>query len=179
MTVLSKKRCSVILFCCAVLLVRTEILLSAETTPQATDALLLHTCRDDQFGVKFLCDTNWELEIHDDAVLLIISSDPAVTMTVAKTATPLTYLSQMNIKFLEDMGNYSDGFQTEQTRLAGHDAVKVKAFSREFPEVRVLDYYILRDKNLYSVLFSVNPKEEWERYKFFIKQIVDSFSFIE
>ena len=166
-----------IFFLLAVLGVCAEISFSVEGISMV-EGVELHTCRDDQFGVRFSCNPDWEIEIHEGSVLLIISKDPAVTMTIAQTATPLVFISQINKKFLQEMGHYSDGFETEQVRLANQDAIKVKAFSREFSEVRLLDYYVLRGKVLYSILFSVNPKDEWDHYKFLIKRITDSFAFI-
>jgi len=139
----------------------------------------LQVCTDDKLRVKFLCNPDWALETEADAMLIVISEDPAVTMTIAKSKSPVIFLGQLTKEALQEMGQYAEGFSQEKAKLASGDAIKVQGFSREFPEIRLLDYYLLHDLSLYSVLFSVNPKEKFDDFGPLLNQIADSFGFLE
>ena len=68
----------------------------------------LEICTDSQLGVKFLCNTQWKLRTVDDAILIIISSEPAVTLTIAKIDSEINFYSK---------GSYP-GFK-KNSRLSG------------------------------------------------------------
>jgi len=139
----------------------------------------LQVCTDDKLQVKFLCNPDWELETEDNAMLIVISEDPVVTLTIAKSKSPVIFLEQLTKETLAEMGQYTDGFTQETAQFAGHEAVKVQGVPKEFPEIRLLDHYVLYDLSLYSVLFSVNPKEKFDEYAALFNKIAESFTFVE
>jgi hypothetical protein len=140
--------------------------------------IALTTCSDEEFGVEFLCNPDWQIEVDQKALLIIISEDPAVTMTIAKTYTPVFSLSQLDRDVLKTMGQYAEGFETERMIFADRDAIKIQGFAEDYPEMRLLDYYLINDVDMYSVLFSVSPEEEWDNYQSLINRITESFRFI-
>jgi len=139
----------------------------------------LEVCTDDKLQVKFLCNPDWELETEDNAMLIVISKDPVVTLTIAKAKSPVIFLEQLTKETLAEMGQYADGFTQEKAQFAGQEAVKVQGVPKEFPEIRLLDHYVLYDLILYSVLFSVNPKEKFDDYAALFNKITESFAFVE
>ncbi|OGW96992.1 MAG: hypothetical protein A2Z81_06340 [Omnitrophica WOR_2 bacterium GWA2_45_18] len=134
-------------------------------------------CRDTQLGVTFSCDKDWTILPTDNAFFVIISLEPEVSLIVSKTQSRIVSLEQLTRKMLEDMDRYAEGFQMERLRLAGRDAVLVKAYAKGLPEVRLQDYFFLNEGNLYSVFVLVKPADQWEAYKFILKKVVDSFNF--
>ena len=142
-------------------------------------AVELSPCRDGRLGVKFLCDPDWELQTEEETMLIVISSDPAVTVTVARSKAPVVFVEQLTKESLKQMGQYADGFMTENVQFAKQKAVKVEGFAEAYPEIRLLDYYVVNDFKLFSVLFSVNPKEKWADYRPLIEKVVESFEFLE
>lgn len=161
---------------CVVLLAGAAF--SQEGPDDGNQEIALSTCSDEEFGVEFLCNPDWQIEVGQGAILIIISEDPAVTMTIAKTYTPVFSLSQLDRDVLKKMGQYAEGFETERLIFANRDAIKVKGFAEDYPEMRLLDYYSINDVDMYSILFSVSPKEEWDRYQYLIDHIAESFRFI-
>lgn len=150
---------------------------SIDSTDTSKEDLL--TCKDEELGVRLLCNPDWELQTDKETILIIISSDPAVTLTIARQKTPLISVEQLSNTLLTELGQYEEGFDTERIHLAGQEAIKVKGFYKSYPQIRLLDYYLIHNSSLYMVLFSVNPKEKWDDYKFLIKRITESLSFLE
>lgn len=133
-------------------------------------------CSDSEFGVEFYCDPNWNWRRVEDAILIIISEKPLVTMSITKINSPFKFLGQVSNVFLKEKMLYQDGFQTERVQFLGGEAVHVKAVSMNFPDIRLSDYFFIRNNALYGVLFSVHPKNEWVNYQFTIQKIVQSFT---
>jgi hypothetical protein len=134
-------------------------------------------CWDPDLGVRFFCDGAWRMEMDDNILFLVLSEDPAVTFAIAKIDKNIKYLSQLNRERLSDIGQYHDGFRAEYVDVAGHKALKVKAFARKYPGIRLLDYYVLHHNDLYGFMFSIEPKKAWDDYKFDLQKIVRSLSF--
>ncbi len=139
----------------------------------------LRMCRNKALNVAFLCDPQWKMQTIDDAVLVVIDSDPTVTLIIAKIDSHIQFLSQMSKPTLENLDQYADGFRLDRIKRGGKDYVEVKAFAKDNIDKRILDYYMVHDLKLYGVLFSVTPKENWDKYKFLIQEIKDSFKFVD
>ncbi len=138
----------------------------------------LKTCTDSELKIQFMCEKSWYMRKSDDAVLAVISREPDVTMIIAKIDSSVRFLEQITKERLKVMNQYSDGFQVENENINGKDILKVKAFSSIHPSRRLLDYYFVNNNNLYGVLFSVDPKEEIENFKYLFAEIVESLTFI-
>ena len=136
-------------------------------------------CVDEELGVRMLCDKDWSLREGREALLLVVNSDPAVTITIVKIKDNVKLIDQVTNKQFVELGEYRDNFAKEFVLLGGERSVKIKGFSRKFPEMRLADYYVVHSGKLYGLLFSVDPMDEWDKYKFLFKKVADSFSFIE
>ncbi len=144
----------------------------------AMPGVRLTYCSDKGLGVNFLCDYGWGRRRGDNFRIVIINTQPDVQLKIVKIDVNIVSIRQLNKEKLKDIGKYRDGFVIEESKVASLDAIKVKAFSRTDPEVRLLDYYVVRDKTLYGLMFSVSPKEEWDGYKFLFEYILRNFRFI-
>jgi hypothetical protein len=133
----------------------------------------LHLCKDDRLGVELLCNRDWKQEISRDAVLFTISTDPAVLLTVAKSKELVTGMDELSDDKIKHLGQYADGFKIEHLKIGDDSAIKVDGFSSAYPELRLMDYYVIHDYRLYSFLFSINPKEEWVNYSVMFSKIVE------
>ena len=138
------------------------------------EEIILQQCTDGTLGVKFLCNPDWSLETDENAILVVISEDPAVLFTVAKVETPLAFVEELNGEQLKQMGQYADEFSTQLIQLAGHDALKVEGFSEKYPSIRLRDYYVIQGNVLYSFLFSVDPRELFNKYSPLFEKIISS-----
>lgn len=136
-------------------------------------------CADSEFGMRFMCEADWKWRRIDSALLIIISTNPTVTLTITRFNSSLTYLQQLTHEYLAGKDLYLDDFRTEDVTFAGNRAVKVKAFSKKYPDIRLTDYYVMHNGNLYGVMFTVYPKEHWDEYQYMVQKISDSFSFLE
>ena len=132
-------------------------------------------CRLDDFGLTYLCDPRWIVEKQDDLTLIVVSNDPLIIITVRYSDPKIKFLVQMNKVYFQERSWYLPGFQTESAIFAGRDAIRVKAFPSDNPQVRVTDYYFMNRGRLTSVFFSVFPKERFEEAKFRVKALADSF----
>ena len=141
--------------------------------------LKLDYCKEKSLGIKFKCDKDWEIQTIKDAVLVVISSEPDVTLIIAKIDSRIKFLSQLTKDFLSSKDRYAPGFRLENINFVDRKALKVKAFAKNNKDKRILDYYFLNNSVLYGILFSVNPKEDTSQFKFLFKQIIDDFKFIE
>lgn len=136
-------------------------------------------CADSEFGVEFACEPSWKWKRTNDAMLIIISSKPMVTMTISRVDSPIKLLGQITDSYLRERGLYAEGFQAERVKFLDGEAVHVKAISRDYPDIRLSDYFFIKNNSLYGVLFSVKPNEEWDKYKFDIQEIIQSFQNLE
>jgi len=130
-------------------------------------------------GIKFLCKPTWQLHPAKDGILVIVSDDPAVTFTIEKLNSSVIMLEQITKSYLSALGLYAKGFAIEKVPLANKEAVMVKAFSKVYPEKRLLDYYLIHNKELYSFSFSINPREKWDLNKFLVRDVAHSLSFLK
>ncbi len=137
----------------------------------------LYPCSDSDFGIQFLCDYGWQIRRGDTSLFYTIDTNPDVKLKIIKIDIDILFIHQLSRGSIESIGQYEKGFVLEEVKVAGLNAIKVKAFSRVNPETRLSDYYFVYDKTLYSLMFSVNPKNRWDDYKFLIEDMVNSFKF--
>ncbi len=137
----------------------------------------IYTCREPEFGVKFLCSPDWTVHFDDRADMFVIEEDPEVILMIARETTGLISIEQLTHDWLSKSGNYADGFDIERLKVDGFDAVKVKAYDKQDNDIRLTDVYIIRGGHLYKILFSVAPKTEWEKYQFLFEKVLTSLLF--
>lgn len=134
-------------------------------------------CWDEARGVKIMCNPNWQIFENDDTIIYVISKNPDASLIINKRPTDIKFIGQLNREYISASGQYQDDFKTDYAKLAKRNAIVVKGFYKPNPKVKLLDYYLLYNSNLYSFLFSVNPKEDWENYRLLIKHIIENLEF--
>lgn len=134
----------------------------------------LESCHDKKLRVGFLCNPGWGYQLVEDGLLVVIASDPIVTVTFARIDSEISRLPKLNKSVLMGKNLYQKGFRRELTTLNDQDVVIVRAFSKKNPDRRVLDHFFIHEDKLFGVLFSVSPKVQWDEYKFLIKEVADS-----
>jgi hypothetical protein len=138
------------------------------------------TCYVERCGISFSCSMDWKIRIIDEnSTLITISDEPYVTLAISRVNAKVRLIEQLSDDFIESTGLYMTNFKKDWVKLAGKDAVELKAFSRFQPDMRYLGYFFIHDSNLTSVFFAVYPKRKWEEYQPIIKRIKDSFQRIE
>lgn len=147
--------------------------------PSASLKMSSNQCADSEFGIEFTCEPTWKWKRTNDAILIIISSKPMVTMTITKIDSPIKFLGQITDSYLRERALYAEGFQVERVKFLDDEAVYIKAISSHYPDIRLSDYLFIKNNSLYGVLFSVKPREEWDNYKFSIQEIIQSFRNLE
>ena len=139
----------------------------------------LHECSEKKLGLKFLCNLDWIIETDKDAILVVMADEPAVTMTLAQAKSPVIFFEQLDDEALKGMGQYVSGFTKKQILIGGEKAWQIKGFSKGYPEIQLLDFYFIHDLKLYSVLFSVDPKQDFDNYEELFTRIAQSIVFFD
>lgn len=141
--------------------------------------VLNQLCTDRELKVQFHCGKDWTMQPVSNALLTIIDTNPNVSMIVAKLDSDIKFLGQLNHGILQKNRHYADGFQTVRITIGDKDLLKVKAFSDVDADKRLWDFFFIQDDQLYGILFSVRPKARAEEYQFIIKEVLESFKFLE
>ena len=82
---------------------------------------------------------------------------------------------QLNKDFFEKTGLYSKGFVTEPLQFAGRDAILVKGYDAQTPDVQRRDYYYLHNGKLVSVSFKMADDKDNAGKKIF-QQVKNTFA---
>ena len=101
--------------------------------------------------------------------------EPYISIAVSRISAKIKFLEEITPSFLRETGLYQDNFQISWATFAGRKAVEIKAYSKFEPDMRYLGYFYKNEDSLNSVFFAVYPKEKWNDYKFYIKEIKESF----
>jgi len=136
-------------------------------------------CTDKTLNVGYLCRADYDTQLENGRLVTTLSKEPSVAFKVEKTQLKLGFLSQISKNYLEDSGLYADGFAEEHVRIAGRETLYVKAYGRQNENLRLADYYLINHLELYHLSFSIEPKDQWDNYKFMVKKIAESFYFME
>lgn len=139
----------------------------------------LQFCRDDKMGVKFLCDPDWELVTDKNMLMVVLSSNPVVSMTISKSDKPVIFIQQLTESVIKEMGQYAPGFKTEMVRWGQREVVKVEGIADGHPGTVLRDYYLIKDMNLYGLLFATESSNGFAGFEPLIDRILESFQFVD
>ncbi len=150
---------------------RREILERIEHDRQNLVTCYAHAC-----GLTFQCNPQWRVRVVDEySTIITISADPFVTLAISRIDSDIRLLGKLTKSFFQDKQIYMDNFRKEYVPFGGGDAIELKAFSKFEPGMRYQGYFYVNDNGLNSVFFAVYPKQHWDEYKFFIKEIAGTF----
>ncbi len=138
-----------------------------------------HSCFDERLGVRFACNRHWELQSEDGVILLIIDHSPDVTLTIAKSDRYVSRLDALTPEVLAELGQYREGFRSQKVSLANATGVQVEGEARGLPGMKLYDHYLFHRGKFYSILFSVDPADQWPKYRTVIEKILGSLEFID
>ena len=130
------------------------------------------------WGVEFKCDLNWEgvNSAHPERAPILLSKTPLVTLNWEKFDRNVRFLGQLNKFFFEKTGLYEPGFVMENVRFAGYNAIAVKGFDQRLADTERRDYFYIYDNQLISVSFRLFPKDQWDKGKFLVQEVKNSFA---
>ncbi|MCA9399076.1 MAG: hypothetical protein KC618_04960 [Candidatus Omnitrophica bacterium] len=134
----------------------------------------LNECHDETLGITLLCNPEWPFLSEENVIMLILNDSPLVTATIAVSDSPVLSLKQLTNDVIQELGGYKDGFQTQMVQFGGQEAIQVAGVHKTYENVGLVDYYVIHDVNLYSILFSVEPKDNWWDYEELLFKIRDS-----
>ncbi|GEM_PF-4152288 len=152
---------------------------SQAANPTQNVPMILRKCTSDEAGVVFDCDPSWKLNRQGKILKITISEVPHVEMTVEESDQTVHFMSELNEEAFANMGRYEEGFHFEHLTRCNRETIKINGYLKGSPRTRVSDFYLVDHLHLHSVKFTVDPKEAWEDYKWLIKEIVDSMSFVK
>ncbi|MCA9401698.1 MAG: hypothetical protein KC713_08730 [Candidatus Omnitrophica bacterium] len=131
-------------------------------------------CEDPGLDLIFYCNPRWEIQTEDNLVFAVILKEPNITMTITRSTDPINSLDYLTDNILQDLGSYATGYRKEIMQLDIGEAVHVWGLHQKYRELYLEDYYFVKDDQLYSVLFSVNPAEQMGQYKPLLDKIVQN-----
>ncbi len=148
--------------------------------PPAEKTVQLNLCSDQKLGFKMKCNPDWKLQAQNDNMFIILSESPneVVTATISKSKNEVKNISELTRSVLQEIGQYENFFTITKTTVGTQPALKVEAKSKEFPEIQLYDFYVVRNNHLYSILFSCKPESRFTAYKPLFIKIIESFEFI-
>lgn len=172
-----RKKRSVVCWMMSVVLVTSVIFAgSAHSDQQAPIAL--QKCISHETGVAFACLPTWKLHRKGRVLKVIVSRSPRVEVDIEETDQKVRFLHELTREALASSGRYADGFHIERFSYCDRETVKVNGYLKGDPVKRVSDFYLIDHLNIHSIKFTAQSTQAWEEYKFIIKQIVESVTFI-
>ena len=156
---------------------------AAVTAPESKHfkfRLPLTDCIDKNLGYKIKCSPLWDLEIAPQSIVLKIISEPdrSVTATISKSQESGLALADLTPVVLKDVYDYADAFRIGKTYVRNYPALQVLASSAKHPEIKLLDYFVVKDSHVYRISFAVSNKEQFAEFEPLFKKIIHTFRFV-
>lgn len=139
----------------------------------------LTKCVSEETGIVFACDPAWHKTHQGNKMTVIINAAPRIEMILEEDSQKLHFMSELSRRAFESMGRYEDGFHLEHLTHCGRETIKINGYLFGQPNTRVSDFYLIDHAQLHFIRFAVDPKESWDEYKWLIKRIIDSVSFLK
>ncbi len=180
----NKNYCFVLLIFTALWLPAT-ILAAPETqadhpTNVAKELPAFITCTDKNLGFKIKCSPKWGQEIQKHSLIFILKDKPynVATLSITRFPNSDTKLDDLTPSRLQKSFHYAQNFRFGPSKVADEKALVVVATLQQFPNVQILDYFVMKKKDLYRISFTVHTKNRYAEYKDLFGEIVRSFQFI-
>lgn len=162
------------LFVIALMFGFTTNLTLAFAEESALLTIQLNECTDKNLQIQFLCNPDWELQTDQNVIFIIMSTNPYVSMTIARSDTHVYAIEQLNKDMVKEIGQYRPGFTIEKVQVDGKSALKVDGTAINSVDTGLRDYYLIYNDYLYSVLFAIQPNYYLIDYEKVIEEIVKS-----
>ncbi|MCR4336348.1 MAG: hypothetical protein NUV91_00880, partial [Candidatus Omnitrophica bacterium] len=79
---------------------------------------------------------------------------------------------------LQRVFKYQNSFKYTRTKLNWQEAILVKAYPKNDNNTVLVDWFLVKDRHLYRLSFSVSPKDNFPKYKSLFLAMANSFEFI-
>lgn len=147
--------------------------------PEGKAAMVLQKCVSNETGIAFACLPQWKLVQKGKSLRVVISESPNVDVLIEGTDQKVRFISELSRDALNSLGRYAGGFSIERFRYCDRETVKVNGYLKSDPQKRISDFYLIENSLIHSIKFTADSQEAWEEYKFVIKQIVESVTFLQ
>ena len=143
-------------------------------------SIILNFCSDPKIGYRIKCNPDWIMSDEPNSVSIIIvdAAELQVTATISNSDEQGVSLNVLTPEKLRLMGQYGEEIRMDRVKIGGADALQVKAFAQDLPDMQLLDYYAVKDKRLYTIFFAVNPAEKFDDFKELFETMIHSFEFL-
>lgn len=141
----------------------------------------LRTCAEESLGVKILCDPAWQVTKQFSSVTLQVSQleNDQATVTIAKSLESGLLFEDLTPSALQNVYDYADHFKYSRLNLRQGKAVCVTGHPAAQPDTQLIDYFILKDTDLYRISFSVSPQQKFKDYGKLFEDMILSFEFLD
>jgi hypothetical protein len=171
---LPKGRQRVKQFYSLILLILIFIPTQAWAIHESVQGIHWQECSDKRLKMTFLCGEEWEIQPHDHFLAIRVSIFPMVQLQLERINAPVRYLPQVTKVFLNQTLRYQSGFVMEPFEGKNYAMLKVKAFDSFNSQVRLTDFYFIKDNELYRLSWRAHPQEGWERFQFIAQHVAGS-----
>ena len=151
---------------------------SAEKT--GTTSIDLIECGDRRMEFKILCNPRWPTQRNTQSLKLVIDDESEeVAVTISESEEVGLTFADLTPTALKRVYEYADEFKYAKTFVNWNKAVRVEARPRGQPETHLLDYFLIRDSQLYRISYSAGSAEQFRKYLPLFVKMMKSFEFIK
>ena len=153
---------------------------ASEEKPGATSIDLIE-CGDRKMEFKVLCNPRWPTQRNTQSLKLIIDDvdSQEVSVTVSKSEEAGLVLSDLTPTALKRVFEYADEFKYAKTFVNWKKAIRVEAQPQGQPQTYLLDYFFIRESQLYRISYSAGSAEQFRKYLPLFAKMMRSFEFIK
>jgi len=76
------------------------------------------------------------------------------------------------------MFKYADGFRFKKLKEKGQIILVIEATHKKYPNIKLVDYFFIKDTYLYRLSFSVSQQKYFKNYASLFTQMAETFQFI-
>jgi hypothetical protein len=140
----------------------------------------LTVCEEKDLGVKILCGAKWTTTKQFQKIVfeIRIEEEGGVTATIEKSRESGLFWEDLTPSALQYVYDYADHFKYTQLMLGLQKAVCIIGHPRSNSDTQLLDYFLLKEKNLYRVSFAVTPQTDFQEYEPLFENMIVSFEFL-
>lgn len=138
-------------------------------------------CVESQLGIRIPCSPQWPVERGPRGITLRIrdTAQERVTLTIEKSRESGLLFEDLTPSALQYVYDYADHFRYSRTRLQGYLTVCIEGHPASREDLRIMDYFVLKDMTLYRMSFQVSPPARFEAYQPLFREMAGQFEFVE
>ncbi len=152
-------------------------LFAEDPSPTSVDLI---ECGDRKLAFKMFCNPRWQTSRKTLSLKLVIDGTPQREVSVTVSKSEEVGLSYEDLKpvALKRVFEYADEFKYAKTYVNWNRVIRVEAQPQGQPETYLLDYFLIRDSQLYRISYSAQSREQFRKYLPLFAEMMRSFEFI-